>query len=167
MLVWGPNCSEPSFDTIANTGEGTIVKKARDVPPVPDINLFPRIMNRSISIRRILKFNDTYREAIDEKKHIWPTCFGLSVIDVLDSELVNDPEYIVVHIVIINKRNHSRCSIFAYELNTVYHPTVNLVKCSKVRIATDKTNIVSYQPYLIILQIRILLLQKLQEIIHV
>ena len=65
------------------------MQQMRNIPAVANIDLFPRIIDGGVGIRRVFKFYHTERKPIDKQKHIWSAGLLLTVIDIFYSKLVD------------------------------------------------------------------------------
>ena len=140
MLIGSTNCTEPGFHAVRNTCQRAIVKQMRNITPITNIDLLPRVVNCGICISRVLEFYYAKRQPVDKQKHIRSAGFFLTVVDIFYSKLIHAAENVIVRGFKVDQWYYSRDAVLWSELYTADHPTIDLVKRRKVTFRTDKTD---------------------------
>ena len=143
------------------------MQKMRDIAPITNGDLLIGIKNRCVGIGRILELDDTQRHTVDVQKNIGTAIFLLTIVDILDGELVHGTEDIIFGMLKVNKRNHTGKSTLRNKLHAVNHPSVHRVKRGELALRTNKAHFVHDLMDFVGSQIRIGLAQKLLHIIRI
>ena len=167
VLIGGADRPKPRVDPVGNAGQRAIMQQMRNVTPIADIDLLPRVENRSVCIRRIFQLDHAHRHSIDIEKNIRPPVFRLSVIGVLHRKLVDRTENVVLRDLKVDQRNHLSQTVLGGKLNAVHHPAVYLVQGGKIALCARQTDLVHDLANFIRGQSRIGTAQKLLQIIGV
>ena len=67
MLIRRTHRAQSGLDPIGDAGQRAVVQQMRNVPPVTDINLFPRIIDGGRLIRRVFQLYNAQRHTVDIK----------------------------------------------------------------------------------------------------
>ena len=143
------------------------MQQMRNVAPVANVDLLPGVMDRGVIVRRILQLDHAQRHAVHIQQNVRAAGFCLSVVGVLNCELVDGAEEIVFRLFKVDQRHHAGRSALWRELNSVDHPAIDLVQRCKIALRANKTHIVHDLAHLFCQQIRIGLAQKLLQIVGV
>ena len=143
------------------------MEKVRNISPITNSNLLVCIVNCCVSIGRIFQLNDAKRHTVDIEKYIGTTGFLLSVIYVLNGKLIYSAKNIVLRVLKVDKRNHTRKTILGCELHSIYHPAIYGMKCGKLALRTHKAHLVHNLMNFIGCQVRTCLAQELLHIIGI
>ena len=160
-------CAKSGFNSVGNTSQRAIMKQMRYVAPITDIYLLPSVINCCSGISRIFQLNHTQRQSVDIKQNIRSSVFDLSIVVIFHCKLIDRSENVVFRILEVNQRNHFGDTVLRSKLNTVHHPSVNLMQCCKITFGTYQTHSIYYLLHFFCNQIRVGLAQKLFQIIKI
>ena len=140
MLVRSQHRAEPGLHAVADDRQRTVVQQVRDVPPVADIDLFVGVEDGGVGFAGILEFDDAERNAVDIEQHIGAAVLALTVVHIIDRELVHYPESVILGMLEVDETDHVRSAILRGELNAVHQHGVDVVQRGELAFRSGEPN---------------------------